>query len=185
MRITDAVIDEMNEWCSRPPLPVYAAVFIGAIQVLDGQVANRAFNAALGVDLEGHRDVLRDLGGSDGRGKSAKYWMGVLTEIKNCGVQNNFFIVCDGLKGLPHSANAVFPLATIRTCTIHCGHPPMSSAGTLRVWFRPPSAWSSLGLSVAADRLVPQRSSSGLTRSPVGGMSWSDRGSRQHEEREY
>lgn len=119
--ITDKVVDEMNDWCSRPLLPIYAAVFIDAIhvKVRDGQVANRAFYAAIGVDLEGHRDVLGIWAGTDGRGESAKYWMSVLTEIKNRGVHDIFFIVCDGLKGLPDSANAVFPLSTIQTCIIH------------------------------------------------------------------
>lgn len=84
----------------------------------DGQVANRPFYAAIGVDLEGHRDVLGIWAGTDGRGESAKYWMSVLTEIKNRGVTDVFFIVCDGLRGLPDSANAVFPLATIQTCII-------------------------------------------------------------------
>lgn len=120
-QITDRVVEQMNEWCARPLLPVYAAIFIDAIhvKVRDGQVANRAFYAAIGVDLEGHRDVLGIWAGSDGRGESAKYWMSVLAEIKNRGVADVFFIVCDGLKGLPDSANAVFPLATIQTCIIH------------------------------------------------------------------
>ncbi len=119
--ITDRVLEEMNEWCSRPLLPLYAAVFIDAIyvKVRDGQVGNRPFYAAIGVDLAGHRDVLGIWAGSDGRGESAKYWMSVLTELKNRGVQDVFFIVCDGLKGLPDSANTVFPLATIQTCLIH------------------------------------------------------------------
>jgi transposase-like protein len=119
--ITDRVVDEMNEWCKRPLLAVYAAVFIDAIyiKVRDGQVSNRPFYAAIGVDLAGHRDVLGIWAGTDGRGESAKYWMSVLTELKNRGVSDVFFIVCDGLKGLPDSANAVFPLATIQTCIIH------------------------------------------------------------------
>lgn len=119
--ITDRVLEEMNEWCSRPLLPLYAAVFIDAIyvKVRDGQVGNRPFYAAIGVDLAGHRDVLGIWAGSDGRGESAKYWMSVLAELKNRGVQDVFFIVCDGLKGLPDSANTVFPLATIQTCIIH------------------------------------------------------------------
>lgn len=120
-KITDAVIDEMNEWCSRSPLPVYAAVSIDAIhaKVRDGQVANRAFYAVIGVDLDGHRDVLGIWTGTDGRGGSAKYWMSVLTKIKTRGVADVLFIVGDGLKGILDSASAVFPLATIQTCTIH------------------------------------------------------------------
>lgn len=93
--ITDRVIDEMNEWTSRPLLSIYAAIFIDAIhiKVRDGQVANRAFYAAIGVDLKGQRDVLGIWAGTDGRGESAKYWMSVLTELKNRGVQDAFFIV--------------------------------------------------------------------------------------------
>jgi len=119
--ITDRVIEEMNDWTSRPLLPIYAAIFIDAIhiKVRDGQVANRAFYAALGVDLKGQRDVLGIWAGTDGRGESAKYWMSVLTELKNRGLQDAFFIVCDGLKGLLDSANAVFPEAIIQTCLIH------------------------------------------------------------------
>ncbi|KNX36975.1 IS256 family transposase [Luteipulveratus halotolerans] len=119
--ITDRVIDEMSEWCARPLLPVYAAIFIDAIyvKVRDGQVGNRPFYAAIGVDLQGRRDVLGLWAGTAGHGESAKFWMSVLAEIKNRGVADVFFIVCDGLKGLPDSANAVFPLATVQTCIIH------------------------------------------------------------------
>lgn len=119
--ITDRVVGEMNEWCSRPLLPVYAAIFVDAIdvKVRDGHVGNRPFYAAIGVDLAGRRDVLGIWAGTDGHGESAKYWMSVLAELKNCGVTDVFFLVCDGLKGLPESANAVFPLAKVQTCIIH------------------------------------------------------------------
>lgn len=119
--ITDRVIGEMTDWCARPLLRVYAAIFIDAIyvKVRDGQVANRPFYAAIGVDLAGRRDVLGLWAGTAGHGESAKFWMSVLAEIKNRGVTDVFFIVCDGLKGLPDSANAIFPLATVQTCIIH------------------------------------------------------------------
>ena len=99
---------------------VYAAVFIDAIyvKVRDGQVANRPFYAAIGVDLAGHKDVLGLWAGTGG-GESAKFWLHVLTELKNRGVQDVFFIVCDGLKGLPDSVGAVFPQAVVQTCIIH------------------------------------------------------------------
>ena len=99
---------------------MYAAVFIDAImvKVRDGQVRNRPFYAAIGVDLDGHKDILGMWAG-DGDGESAKFWMAVLTELKNRGVQDVFFVVCDGLKGLPDRVNAVFPLATVQTCIIH------------------------------------------------------------------
>lgn len=119
--ITDRVVEDMQAWCARPLLPVYAAIFIDAIhvKVRDGQVGNRPFYAAIGVDLQGRRDVLGLWAGTAGHGESAKFWMSVLTEIKNRGVGDVFFIVCDGLKGLPDAANQVFPLATVQTCIIH------------------------------------------------------------------
>jgi putative transposase len=119
-RITDRVIEEMQAWWSRPLEGVYAAVFIDAIMVKirDGQVRNRPVYAAIGVDLDGHKDILGMWAG-DGDGESAKFWMAVLTELRNRGVKDVFFVVCDGLKGLPDSVTAVFPLATVQTCIIH------------------------------------------------------------------
>ena len=119
-RITDRVLTEMAEWASRPLEKVYAAVFIDAIyvKVRDGQVANRPFYAAIGVDLAGHKDVLGLWAGTGG-GESAKFWLQVLSELKNRGVEDVFFVVCDGLKGLPDSVGAVFPEAIVQTCVIH------------------------------------------------------------------
>jgi transposase-like protein len=93
-RITDEVVEDMQAWCSRPLLPVYAAIFVDAIyvKVRDGQVGNQPFYAAIGVDLEGHRDVL-GLWAGHGGGESAKYWMSVLTDLRNRGVRDVFFIV--------------------------------------------------------------------------------------------
>jgi transposase-like protein len=110
----------MQAWASRPLSRVYAAVFIDAImvKVRDGQVGNQPFYAAIGVDLAGHRDVL-GLWPGHGAGESAKFWMGVLTDLKNRGIADVFFIVCDGLKGLPDSVNAVFPQAIVQTCIVH------------------------------------------------------------------
>lgn len=119
-RITDRVIEEMTTWWSRPLEKVYAAVFIDAIMVKirDGQVRNRPIYAAIGVDLDGNKDILGMWAG-DGDGESAKFWLAVLTDLKNRGVKDIFFLVCDGLKGLPDSVSAVFPLATVQTCIIH------------------------------------------------------------------
>ncbi len=99
---------------------MYAAVFIDAIvvKIRDGQVRNRPIYAAIGVDLDGHKDILGMWAG-DGDGESAKFWLAVLTELRNRGVKDIFFLVCDGLKGLPDSVAAVFPLATVQTCIIH------------------------------------------------------------------
>lgn len=118
-RITERVVAEKDEWCSRPLDRVYAAVFIDAtvVKVRDGQVANRAFYVAVGVDLEGGRDVLGIWASPAAEG--ARYWLSVLTELKNRGVDDVFFLICDGLKGLPDAVGAVWPLAIVRTCVVH------------------------------------------------------------------
>lgn len=119
-RITERVIEEMQAWSARPLEAVYAAIFIDAIQVKirDGQVGNRPIYAAIGVDLDGHRDILGMWAGQGG-GESAKFWLAVLTDLRNRGVRDVFFVVCDGLKGLPDSVNAVWPDAIVQTCIIH------------------------------------------------------------------
>jgi transposase-like protein len=118
-RITDKVIEEMNDWAARPLDEIYAAVFIDAIvvKVRDGQVANRPFYAAIGVTLEGERDILGLWAGTGGEG--AKFWMAVLTDLKNRGVRDVFFVVCDGLKGLPDVVSNVWSQAIVQTCIIH------------------------------------------------------------------
>jgi transposase-like protein len=118
-RITDKVIEEMQAWQARPLDAVYAAIFIDAIvvKVRDGQVANRPVYAAIGVSLDGERDILGLWAGTGGEG--AKFWMSVLTDIKNRGVTDVFFLVCDGLKGLPEVVGNVWPLTTVQTCIIH------------------------------------------------------------------
>ena len=119
-RITDRVVEEMQAWTNRPLEPVYAAIFIDAVmvKVRDGQVANRPVYAAIGVDLEGHKDILGMWFG-DGGGESAKFWLAVLTELRNRGVADVFFCVCDGLKGLPDSVGVVWPATIVQTCIIH------------------------------------------------------------------
>src|SRR5699024_10882852 len=118
--ITDRVIDEMQAWWARPLESVYAAIFIDAIHVKirDGQVGNRPIYAAIGVDLDGHRDILGMWAG-DGGGESAKFWMSILTDLKNRGVADVFFVVRDGLKGLPEAVNTVWPDTIVQTCIIH------------------------------------------------------------------
>jgi putative transposase len=118
-RITDKVLDEMQEWVARPLESTYAAIFIDAIvvKVRDGQVANRPFYAAIGVTLAGERDILGLWAGTGGEG--AKFWMAVLTDLRNRGVKDTFFVVCDGLKGLPEVVSNVWPQAIVQTCIIH------------------------------------------------------------------
>jgi transposase-like protein len=118
-RITAKVVEEMTEWTNRPLDQVYAAVFIDAImvKVRDGQVANRPIYAAIGVSLAGDKDVLGLWAGTGGEG--AKFWLSVLTDLKNRGVNDVFFLVCDGLKGLPDVVGNVWPLTTVQSCIIH------------------------------------------------------------------
>lgn len=118
-RITDRVLEEMSDWAVRPLDAIYAAIFIDAIvvKVRDGQVANRPIYAAIGVSLDGERDILGLWAGQGGEG--AKFWMSVLTDLRNREVRDVFFVVCDGLKGLPEVVANVWPQTIVQTCIIH------------------------------------------------------------------
>jgi len=117
--ITDKVIEGMAEWQNRPLDPVYPVIFIDCVHVKirDGQVANRPIYMALAVTCDGMREILGLWAGDGGEG--AKYWMHVLTEIKNRGVADVCMVVCDGLKGLPEAIEAVWPQAVTQTCVVH------------------------------------------------------------------
>jgi transposase-like protein len=117
--ITDKVMEGMSEWQNRPLDPVYPVVFIDCIhvKVRDGQVANRPVYVALAVTVDGHRDILGLWVGDGGEG--AKYWLQVLTELKNRGVEDVCMVVCDGLKGLPDAIGTVWPQAITQTCIVH------------------------------------------------------------------
>ncbi len=119
--ITDRVIDSMAEWQSRPLDPVCAVLFIDAIQVKirEGQVANRPVCLALGVTVDGERDILGMWAGEHGDGEGAKYWLRVLTEIRNRGVRDVCMLVCDGLKGLPDAVSATWEKTIVQTCIVH------------------------------------------------------------------
>jgi putative transposase len=94
-------------------------VFIDAIMVKvgDGQVANRPVYAAVGVTVDGRKDVLGLWAGAGGEG--AKFWLSVLTDLGNRGVRDVFFLVCDGLKGLPEVVENVWPRTIVQTCIVH------------------------------------------------------------------
>ncbi|WP_374199294.1 IS256 family transposase [Streptomyces sp. ISL-44] len=117
--ITDKVIEGMNEWQNRPLDPVFPVIFIDCVHVKlrDGQVANRPVYVALAVTVEGTREILGLWAGDGGEG--AKYWLQVLTEIKNRGVEDVCMVVCDGLKGLPDAIGTVWPQAITQTCVVH------------------------------------------------------------------
>jgi putative transposase len=104
---------------NRPLDPVYPVLSIDCIHVKirDGQVTNRPIYVVLGVTVDGERDILGLWAGDGGEG--AKYWLHVLTEIKNRGTQDVCIVVCDGLTGLPDAIGAVWPQAITQTCVVH------------------------------------------------------------------
>jgi putative transposase len=119
--ITDRVLEGMGEWQNRPLDPVYPVIFIDCVNVKirDGQVANRPIYVALAVTVDGTRDILGLWAGEHGDGEGAKYWLRVLTEIKNRGVADCCIVVCDGLKGLPDAVATVWPQTVVQTCIVH------------------------------------------------------------------
>jgi putative transposase len=117
--VTDAVIEEVKAWQSRPLEPLYAIVYLDALYVKmrhEGRVENRAVYVAIGVDLDGHKDVL---GLWTSANEGAKFWLGVLTEIKNRGVRDVLVACVDGLKGFPQAIESVFPETRIQLCIVH------------------------------------------------------------------
>ncbi len=119
-KITDAVVEEMTAWQNRPLERVYAVVLIDAIvvKVRDSQVANRPVYVAIGVTMDGQRDVLGLWLGPTG-GEGAKQWMTMLTELRNRGLLDVLIVCCDGLKGLPEAIRTTWPDATVQTCVVH------------------------------------------------------------------
>ena len=118
-KITDAILGEMAEWMTRPLERVYPVVFIDAmvVKIRDGQVANRPIYTAIGVTVDGKRDVLGLWAGTGGEG--AKFWLQVVTELRNRGVQDIFIACVDGLKGFPEAIEAVYPRAAVQLCVVH------------------------------------------------------------------
>jgi putative transposase len=118
--ITDRVLDTMGEWQSRPLDPVYPVLFVDAIymKIRDGQVSNRPVYVVLGVTVEGGSDVL-GLWVGDSTGEGAKFWLRVLSELRNRGVADVCMLVCDGLKGLPEVVAQVWPETVVQQCIIH------------------------------------------------------------------
>lgn len=119
--ITDRVLEGLAEWQSRPLDAVYPVIFIDVINVKirDGNVANRPIYVALAVTVDGEREVLGLWAGEHGDGEGARYWLRVLTEIKNRGTRDVCIVVCDGLKGLPEAIGQAWPQAVTQTCVIH------------------------------------------------------------------
>ena len=117
--VTDAVVEEVKTWQNRPLDAVYPILYLDALHVKirdAGHVQNRAIYVALGVQMEGHKEVL---GLWAGQAEGAKFWLQVVTELKNRGVQDIFIACVDGLKGLPQAIEAVFPKAQVQLCIVH------------------------------------------------------------------
>jgi putative transposase len=119
-KITDAVVEDMLAWQNRPLDRLYPVILIDAIfiKVRDAQVANRPVYVAIGVNLDGERDVLGLWLGPTG-GEGAKQWMTMLTELRNRGIADALIVCCDGLRGLPDAIRATWPDATVQTCVVH------------------------------------------------------------------
>ncbi|MDQ2947156.1 MAG: IS256 family transposase [Acidobacteriota bacterium] len=117
--VTDAVLEEVGRWQSRPLDPLYALVFFDALRVKmrdEGTVRNKAVYLAIGVTPDGRKDVL---GIWIEQTEGAKFWLRVMTEIKNRGVNDILIAIIDGLKGFPEAINSVFPETQIQTCIVH------------------------------------------------------------------
>jgi putative transposase len=118
-KITDSVLEEVKEWQARPLDPVYPVIFLDAIvcKVRDGgTVKNKAAHLAVGVDMDGKKEVL---GIWVETTEGAKFWLRVMNELKSRGVEDVLIVVCDGLTGLPAAIEAVWPKAMVQTCIVH------------------------------------------------------------------
>jgi len=117
--VTDAVIEEVKAWQTRPLEPLYPILFLDALMVKmrhEGRVENRAVYVAIGIDLDGRKDVL---GLWTSANEGAKFWLQVLTELRNRGVKDVFIACVDGLKGFPQAIETVFPQAQVQLCIVH------------------------------------------------------------------
>jgi len=117
--VTEAVMEEVRAWQSRPLDPLYPIVYLDALMVKmrdNGVVQNRAVYVALGVTREGRKEVL---GLWSSANEGAKFWLQVLTELKNRGLQDIFIACVDGLKGFPQAIETVYPQTTVQLCIVH------------------------------------------------------------------
>lgn len=118
-KVTNAVIEQVVEWQSRPLDPVYPIVYLDCIVVKirqDKQVINKSIFLALAVNTEGHKELL---GMWLAENEGAKFWLNVLTELQNRGVKDILIACVDGLKGFPDAINTVYPEARIQLCIVH------------------------------------------------------------------
>jgi putative transposase len=117
--VTDSVLEEVAAWQSRGLDATYAIVFFDALRVKirnEGMVSNRAVYLAIGVRCSGHKEIL---GIWIEQTEGAKFWLRVMTELRNRGVQDILIAVVDGLKGFPEAITSVFPQTVVQTCIVH------------------------------------------------------------------
>jgi len=117
--VTDGVIEEARAWQNRPLEPFYGVVFLDALYVkmrYEGRVENRAVYVALGINLEGRKDVL---GLWTSANEGAKFWLNVLTELRNRGVRDMYLVCVDGLKGFPQAIESLYPKSQVQLCIVH------------------------------------------------------------------
>lgn len=117
--VTDSVLEDVKAWQCRPLEPLYPIVFLDALYVKmrhDGRVENRAVYVAIGVNLEGAKEVL-GLWTSNNEG--AKFWLSVLTDLRNRGVKDIFLACVDGLKGFPNAIESLYPQTQVQLCIVH------------------------------------------------------------------
>ena len=121
--VTEEVMEEVKIWQSRPLDAVYPMIYLDAlvVKIRDaGHVRNKAIYVAIGVNLQGVKEVLGLWAGPTGTtGEGAKFWLQVLTELKNRGVDDVFIVSVDGLKGFPEAIETVFPEAQVQLCIVH------------------------------------------------------------------
>jgi len=117
--VTDGVVEQARQWQNRPLEPFYGIVFLDALYVKmrhEGRVENRAVYVAIGIDLEGEKDVL---GLWTSANEGAKFWMTVLTELRARGIKDVYMVCVDGLKGFPQAIESIFPQAQVQLCIVH------------------------------------------------------------------
>lgn len=117
--VTDGVMEQARAWQNRPLEPFYGVVFLDALYVKmrhEGRVENRAVYVALGINLEGRKEVL---GLWTSANEGAKFWLHVLTELRGRGVRDIYLVCVDGLKGFPQAIESIFPSAQVQLCIVH------------------------------------------------------------------
>jgi putative transposase len=117
--VTDAVLDEVKAWQNRPLDALYPIVFLDAIRIkgrYEGHIMNKAVYLAIGINTDGIKEVL---GMWIAKTEGAKFWLGVLTELKNRGLQDIFIASVDGLKGFPDAIETVYPGTQVQLCIVH------------------------------------------------------------------